>query len=311
MAAPGNFIELCKLCYKDQAVWFINGFWTQVGPQGANQIWDWWLHFVELDKQSVPPRGEAGSELDKFWSAKFLEDKDSAMTLAQRKQALADIDLNHDGKMSLLEYLAWKYKKSVKDVENAPQGANQAKIEAAQRKMDEVQAALADVEASIQAVKDANAAVLSAEAELQAAQAELKAQEDAYHGKMKELEEKSKSGPIVQKNKAANELAQLKSEDPLPLRKAKITNEAALRKVAKETKAAHEAIDEGERKKELLGQKMEEAQAELEEAKRGGGVPYGAVYWMERQLFEADKSLSRAKQKYDHSKPFTFNPDAA
>jgi hypothetical protein len=41
---------------------------------------------------------------------------------------------------------------------------------------------------------------------------------------------------MVQRNKAANELAQLKGEDPLPLRKAKITQEAALRKVEKERK---------------------------------------------------------------------------
>ncbi len=37
------------------------------------------------------------------------------------------------------------------------------------------------------------------------------------------------------------ELAQLKQEDPLPLRKAKVTQEAALRKVEKERKAAEAA----------------------------------------------------------------------
>jgi hypothetical protein len=36
------------------------------------------------------------------------------------------------------------------------------------------------------------------------------------------------------RNKAANELAQLKAENPMPLRKAKITQEAALRKVEKQ-----------------------------------------------------------------------------
>eukprot|EP00034_Subulatomonas_tetraspora_P000052 GABW01000070.1.p1 GENE.GABW01000070.1~~GABW01000070.1.p1 ORF type:complete len:55 (-),score=12.36 GABW01000070.1:83-247(-) len=36
---------------------------------------------------------------------------------------------------------------------------------------------------------------------------------------------------VVKRNRAANELAQLKDEDPLPLRKAKITQGAALRRV--------------------------------------------------------------------------------
>ena len=35
----------------------------------------------------------------------------------------------------------------------------------------------------------------------------------------------------VRRGRSANELEQLKGEDPLPLRKAKITQEAALRKV--------------------------------------------------------------------------------
>lgn len=46
------------------------------------------------------------------------------------------------------------------------------------------------------------------------------------------VEHKSVNGTSqVAKSKAAAELAQAKQEDPLPLRKAKITQEAALKKV--------------------------------------------------------------------------------
>jgi uncharacterized coiled-coil DUF342 family protein len=60
---------------------------------------------------------------------------------------------------------------------------------------------------------------------LRAAYDELKKQEDAYNKQVSDLETKSKdaNASLVAKNKAANELAQLKQEDPLPLRRAKLS----------------------------------------------------------------------------------------
>jgi hypothetical protein len=55
------------------------------------------------------------------------------------------------------------------------------------------------------------------------------------------LKKKSEEGGVVSRNKAKNELAQHLAEDPLPLRQAKITAEAAVRKAEKATKAAAEA----------------------------------------------------------------------
>jgi len=54
----------------------------------------------------------------------------------------------------------------------------------------------------------------------------------------------------VNKNKAANELQQLKGEDPLPLRKAKINQEATVRKCEKATKAVEAQTKIVEEKKE-------------------------------------------------------------
>merc|ERR1711975_199919 len=68
-----------------------------------------------------------------------------------------------------------------------------------------------------------------AKAELEAALAELKAQEDAYNAKTEELKQKSEGGGVAAL-RAKNELAQHLGEDPLPLRRAKITQEAALKK---------------------------------------------------------------------------------
>ena len=57
-------------------------------------------------------------------SAKFLEDNDKAITALQRKEALKVIDVDNSGKMALIEYLLWKYKKTIGAVANASQGGN-------------------------------------------------------------------------------------------------------------------------------------------------------------------------------------------
>jgi predicted nucleic acid-binding Zn-ribbon protein len=182
--------------------------------------------------------------------------------------------------MSIIEYLAHHFKKAIPDVANAPQGGDPEAIRAAQKALEEVQVALAEVQKEL--------------AVLKAAQAELKAQEDAYAAKIKELEAKSQTGGVVSRNKAANELAQMKAEDPLPLRKAKITNDAAVRRVEKA-------------EAELL-LKMEEATEQLRKIKQSGGASNGQLWWMERELFEADKYLPSSKQQFNHREPFKYTP---
>ena len=72
---------------------------------------------MELDLLTTERRGEQGNELDQFWSAKFLEDMDTAIPALQRKEALRTIDQDSNGKMSLIEYLVWKYKKGLRKIE--------------------------------------------------------------------------------------------------------------------------------------------------------------------------------------------------
>jgi len=83
----------------------------------------------------------------------------------------------------------------------------------------------------------------AAKAELDAALNELKAQEDAFNSSTAKLQRLSKEGTLVSKNKAKNELAQHLSSDPLPLRKAKITQEAAVKKAEHATQAAREVTE--------------------------------------------------------------------
>jgi len=334
-----KFADLSKLKYKDQAIWFLNGYWGDgVDPSVSLLVWDYIKKFVELDLLGPTRKGEDGNELDQFWSAKFLEDMDSAMPAIQRKEALRTIDQDSNGKMSAIEYLVWKYKKGVKETVEAPQGDNTEAILAAQRAVERVASQLIECEKKLEVqkrakeendialaeLKKAEKELKLAEGELESAINDLKKQEDEYKMKCDSLESKSKDQSIssMQRNKATNELLQLKQEDPLPLRRAKITQEAALRKVQKQKKATEEAKVIQERKgKELekaireleaayvsLEQKMAEAQLELEKIRSKPGGGKGALWWLQRELFEIDNRLPRAKQKFDHTKPFHCNP---
>jgi len=216
-------------------------------------------------------------------------------------------------------------------------------------KSDEEAAKKAESEAKLQLVNQRRAEeiVKESEAALQAAVNDLQAQETAHKNAIATLEAKANdaSSSDVKRGMAVNELAQLKSKDPLPLSKAKITQQAALKKVEKERKAAeavtaqvaasHEAAEKSARtaedsartaerakqaaedsakeaaakreEKEEQAKRVEakvreteglmrEAEAFLEAVKQKGGVAHGAIWWMERELKEAQKYLPKKKQ---------------
>lgn len=104
-----------------------------------------------------------------------------------------------------------------------------AKLEAVQKALVETQKqleaqqkALDEQKKAEEAQKAAEESVKKSEAELRTAIDELKSQEDSYKQAIQNLEGKATdpNASTVQKNKAAAELAQLKQEDPMPLRKA-------------------------------------------------------------------------------------------
>jgi len=271
--------ELTRLKYADQAKWFLNGFWTEGAEPEAENIWKFAWKFIELDE-----RKKEGNELDEFWSHKFLESLGETLTVIKLRETLRQIDVDANGKMALLEYLMFKYQKSIPDVVNAPQGSNQEELRQATLKLEAVQAALVESQQAEEAVK-------RSEAELRAALDDLRRQEDAFNTQISTLEQKSKdpNGTVVSKSKAAAELAQLKSENPLPLRKAKITTEAAVRKAERDRKAAEAATA-------AVEARFREAQEYLEQVKRGGGAAYGAMWWLDRELTEARKYMPKKRQ---------------
>jgi len=241
----------------------------------------------------------------------------------------------------LTHFLVTHFKIDFKVLVNASQGDNKEEVEKAQRLLDEVSTLLADSEAKASAAatalveaqtrendaknketeaknKEADAEV--AKKELQAALAELKAQEDAYNDKLADLRNKSENATsIVAQNKAKAELAQTLNEPTLPLRKARITQEAAVKKADKTRAAAAEARlaaeastqaaikareasahakEESERAVDAARGKVDEAEAYLDEVKAKPGNAQGSLWWIERELHEKRAFLPEKKGGY-------------
>jgi len=313
-----KFAAITSKTYKDQAIWFLNGFWEQHQNEAEN-IWKFAQKFIELDQK----KGQ-GNDLDEFYSHKFLESLGETLTVMALRERLRQIDVDNNNRMALIEYLMFKYSKSVEQVVNAPQSDNKEELELAQRKVDAAQKAFAEMQSRLEEQKQAlesqkkaeegarkaEALAKEAENENKAALAELHKQEEDYKNRIAALEKASQEGTVVQKNKAANELAQLKGEDPLPLRKAKITQESAVRKAEKTRKEAEQATaqakartleaEEKTRQVELAVQesnkRVQEALDFLDEVKAKGGSSAGAIWFMQRELKEAQKYLPKSKQ---------------
>jgi len=178
--------------YADQAKFFLNAFWVESGKD-AELIWSYVQSFHKLDEKN----GKEGHDLDEFWSHKFLETHGDTLTVIAMREALRQIDIDNNKRMSTIEYLLWKYKQSVKELLSRPQGTSEDLVKA-QQALDDVQAEIAKIEA-----------------------------------KKAELEEKA-AGSGVKALNAKNELEQLLTKDNTALNKAVLTAEAAVRKAQKQ-----------------------------------------------------------------------------
>lgn len=226
-----------------------------------------------------------GSTLDEMQAHRFLETIKETLTVQAMREKLRSTGAiaGQIRRVPLTHYLIMKYNVDWHDLVNAVLG-DMEEIRKAQQKLDEVQAALREAEQREQESKQAKR-------ELDAALKDVKDQEDARNNKTAELQKKSEEGGLVSRNRAKAELAQHLAEDPLPLRKAKITLEAAVKKADKAAIAAEAAVEEAR-------VKFDEAQAYLEKVKKGGS-PKGALWWMERELLEARAYLPKSKGGYN------------
>jgi len=221
--------------------------------------------------------------LDEFWSHKFLETVGKTLSVVEFRNEFKHIDTNFDKKMGMLEYLLWEYKRTPKECLSRPQGTTDP---AALAELEKAQKLLEEVSVAFTAADSRKNEAVAAENELKAALAALKEQEDAYNKKTEELKAKA-DGAGVSAMRAKNELAQHLGEDPLPLRKAKLTTEAATKKAEKARKLAEEAA-------EAAAKKLQEAEEYLNDVKqRAGGETRGTYWWLDREIQERKKYMPK------------------
>jgi len=287
-----KLLDLCNKSYKEQAIWFLNAYWDQHGSD-SERVWDYVHKCAELDIQ----RHGDGNALDEVMAHRFLEllhETLTVMAMRDRLRKTGALSPTERPKLvPLTHYLLFHYDVDWRYLVNT-KGDNSEEIAEAQRLLDEVVTAFQESErqannarkaeaaarkredaaretenearAAEEAARQQEAPFKAAQEEVDAALREVKSQEEARESRMAELKRKSTEGGVVQQNKAKNELAQHLAEDPLPLRKAKITLEAALKKAEKArapfeaaTKAAETARAAAEEAREAAEESSREA----------------------------------------------------
>lgn len=284
------------MTYPDQAKAFLNAYFLESKVKdNAENIWQWAHLFGELDVD----KKMQGADLDEFNAHRFLEKVGETKRVVELRDQLREIDLDFNKRMALVEYLLFRFGYQVADFVKRPQGDNSAELQKAQEMLTSVQKALEHAIARAADAKTKAHAAKMAEEEQRAALAEVQSQEAAREAKTKDLTAKGEDMNLgaVARNKAKNELAQHLSEDPLPLRKAKITLEAATRKAEKARIAADAASAEAEAAVVSAEAEVAKAQDYLDEiAAKSGSGGKGALWWLQRELDEKKKYLPKRMQ---------------
>jgi len=159
---------------------------------------------------------------------------------------------------------------------------NEAKAREADAKAREADAVATENEAKAREAeaREAEAPFKVAQEEVERALAEVKKQEDAYNSKTAELKAASEEGGVVSRNRAKVQLDAHLAEDPLPLRKAKITLEAANKKAEKARApfmAATEVASAAREKAEASRKQAEAARHQAEAARKQAEAARGAA----------------------------------
>jgi len=219
---------------------------------------------TELFKQSEARAAEARTALNAAVSAENQAKAREAEAVARENDAVARETEAKESEAQAVsrENEAVQRETEAKASEKAAQ-ARDTEAKASHAKSQETEAkSKVDAAAAVEREGEAKAA----QSELEEALAALKAEEDAFNKKKADLEKKSQEGGVVSRNKAANELAQLLAEDPLPLRRAKITAEAAVKRAEKTSKAAASAREAAETSAKAASAARVEAEKDAKEA---------------------------------------------
>jgi len=260
--------ELCTKTHREQAIWFLNAFWSKASMEKeAENIWKYAHKFNELDLQ----KHETGNTLDELNAHRFLEAFKEPMTVVEMRDSLrstgAIAPQGRPKDFPITHFLLARFKVDWHALVNASQGDNAEEMARCQKLLKEIQDSIPELQKT--------------EAEAKAAAAEQKKQQKIYDDKTADLQAKTTQGGAVQQNKAKAELSQHLAQDPLPLSRAKITAEAAANRAEKAVAKAKAKVEEIER--------------QLKELALKAGSAAGALFWINRELHEAKQFMPISK----------------
>jgi len=249
------------------------------------------LYHYKLSVHELLARPQGGNPEELAHAQKLLDEVSAAFKAAQEA-------------LDTASKTAEAARKAAAEAERSEAAAKVAAESA--KKRDEAAAKTAE-----QAKKTAEEAAAAA-AEQKAALDALKHEEETYNNKTKDLQSKSDGGGVAGM-RAKNELAQHLSEDPLPLRKAKITAEAAAKKTEKanqiaataaqkaheDAKAAEAARIEAEQKEAQAIHDREVAVRDAAEAEAAKAEAEERLKESEAKLAETEAYLAEVKKKSD------------
>lgn len=291
-----KLMKLNNKTYGEQAQWFLNAFWKKIygsNEEGRKRVWAYAHTMIELDCQ----KGKNGSDLNEFDAHRFLEKHETTMTVKEMREMLKEIDIDFNKRVSLTEFLITKEKQDWKVLVNSVMGENTAEIEKAQALLTDAQTKLGVAINRHQESDKAEKEQIQAENELKRALQALEEEETNQRNLMTKLEADGSdmTKGVVTRNKAVNELAQLKAKDSLPLQRAKINQAAAVRKSEKATAKAAEARAEAEKTLTAAQTAFDAAEAFLDQACKTVGSAEGSMWWMQAELEEAKKYMPMSK----------------
>jgi len=145
------FEEIARAPYFSQALAFLHVLWNDGAQHDAVKAWSYSQVFTSFDAHKAEGHG-----LDKESAIKFLTYTCDALSTTAVTELLHKISICKTGKLSLIEYLIYRFKKTVEDVESAEPGAEEAVVS-------EIAANLQSVLPSILAEAAVNVTTLSVE----------------------------------------------------------------------------------------------------------------------------------------------------
>jgi hypothetical protein len=177
--------------YREQAIWFLNAFWSndefkalafKTNASARETVWKYWSKCCEFD-----PDGASGCALDEVVAHRVMEAMEKTMTVLEMREQLRKVDLDLNKRVSLIEFLLLKFdadwlvlanasKENAADMDKVL-AETQALVEAAQAQLVTCQALADEACVAEQAAQRGAAAALGEEATARAAEADAHAKE--------------------------------------------------------------------------------------------------------------------------------------